>query len=498
MMYRAFGRLFRAQDGAVLPLIAISVATLVAASGMAIDMARLQMVQSRLSNALDAAGLAAGSSVSTSDLQSEVNKYFNANFPAGYLDSTIQTPSAVPNSDNTLITLSVQGTVRTTFMQIFGVNNLAVRADSQITRQNKGMELVLVLDITGSMSGSKIVSLRNAATALVNTVYGSKTTIDNLWVGIVPYVTAVNIGNTAETQSWLTNYDLTLYPSGYPSNRTKWKGCVEERPYPYDMNAAFPSPTDINTRFPMYFWADTSSSGDNDWVYGGSFTIVENNSNSASGPNLACWQAVQPLRANKNTTLTSISTLVESSDNSGTMSNVGLVWAWRMLSPDWRGHWNHDLVGGQVKLPLNYNTDLMKKVVVLMTDGENQFYDSTSSDPPYSDYTAYKRLATVSNGGRADINTNNQNTARNIINDKTKAICAAMKAKGTDIIIYTVTFQLGSSTSQQEARTLFRDCATSPDYYFDAESQVSGAPQVDITTAFKTIGDSLANLRISK
>jgi hypothetical protein len=171
------------------------------------------------------------------------------------------------------------------------------------------------------------------------------------------------------------------------------------------------------------------------------------------------------------------------------MSNTGLIWGWRMMSPLWRGMWGHPQVNGQNALPLDYNTPLMKKVVVLMTDGENQFYDSSSTDPHYSDYTGYKRLAV---GNRPDINTNNQNTGRTIINNKTAAVCSAMKAADKNIIIYTITFQLGNTTAQNQARTLFQNCASKPEYYFDADTSA------DLTTAFQAIGDSLANMRISQ
>src|SRR6185369_12086717 len=117
------------------------------------DMSRVQIVQSRMQNALDAAGLAVGSEISTTNINTETSKYFYANFPANYLGTTITGgPSATPNAYNSVITLSVSGTVNTTFMKLFNKNTMAVSASTQITRQSKGMELVLVMDNTGSMS----------------------------------------------------------------------------------------------------------------------------------------------------------------------------------------------------------------------------------------------------------------------------------------------------------------------------------------------------------
>ena len=503
---------------------AMSAAALVGAAGGAIDMGRAQMLQAKLSSALDAAGLAAGASASTTTIPTEARSYFDANFNAATINATVDSFSAVPNADNTIITLSARATSPTTFMRYFGKTSITVSANSEITRTSKGMELVLVLDITGSMAGSKITSLRNAANDLVNVLYGSNTTLQNFWIGLVPYVASVNIGNN--NSAWVANYATSIasYPGGTwpaarrygPANPTlPWKGCVEERTATggLDTNDTPPNVADPNTLFPIYYWPDTPTTSttlgntDNNWFTdAGALNLNEaygyqnNGSSGGRGPNVACGQPIQPFTSSKATIQTAINGLQEWR-RGGTASSTGLAWGWRFLSPNWRGLWNHELVSGQVKLPLNYRTDLMDKVIVLMTDGINEFYDAPvrnasgndqDMDPFHSDYTAYKRL----NDLRPDFNTTNQATAVGIVNTKTTTMCTALKAQG--VIIYTVTFQLGNSTAENNARTLFRNCASKPDYYFDAESTVPGATQVNLSTAFRTIGDSLANLRISK
>ena len=77
-------RFIHADDGMTLPLLAVSMVAMAGMTGIAIDTARMQLVQSKLQFSLDAAGLAGGSTVSTSSLNSEVSKYLNANFN-GYL-----------------------------------------------------------------------------------------------------------------------------------------------------------------------------------------------------------------------------------------------------------------------------------------------------------------------------------------------------------------------------------------------------------------------------
>lgn len=507
---KMFTRLWQQQQGAALPLIGLGLFMMVAATGTAVDMSRLQIVQSRMTSALDNAGLAAGAVANSGDITAQTTKYFYANFPTGYLGTTVTSLTAVANANNTLITLNASGTVPMTFLKVLGIQTMPVSAHSEITLSNRGMELALVLDITGSMwTNNNYLTLRSAADSLVNILYGNNDVVDNLWVSVIPYVTAVNIGN--HHQSWLTSYNAALYPANYPTGAAykyapmnlPWKGCVEERVSPKDITDDPPLATDASTRFPMYFWPDTVSTQDNNWIddNNGSITIRETvnyadtGSSGGLGPNISCGDRLLPFTSSKTTVLSKIDGLYPWR-KSGTASSTGMAWAWRVLSPKWRGLWDHELVNGAVVLPHEYNTALMDKVVVIETDGSNTLYDSISADPFYTDYGAYGRLNTTANGGRPDFNTTNTATAVTIINNKTLSICNAMKAQG--IIIYTITFGLGSSATDNAARTMWSACATKPEYYFDANSQVSGAVQVDLQNAFKQIGDSLANLRISK
>ena len=74
-----------------------------------------------------------------------------------------------------------------------------------IERQTTGMELALVMDNTGSMwnsdtktniAGTPFEAMRNAALDLIDIIYGEEDELDNVWVSLVPFVAAVNIGTT--------------------------------------------------------------------------------------------------------------------------------------------------------------------------------------------------------------------------------------------------------------------------------------------------------------
>lgn len=466
---RHMQKLFASEQGSAIPIVALAMTTIVGFAGVAIDMGRVQIVQSRLQNSIDAAGLAAGSVISTNDPATQVSKYFNANYPSGYMGSTIDTLTTVASEDNTKLNITASGTVPTSFMKLFGINEVAVSAHSEITRAQRGLELVLVIDVTGSMNWStgsgisKLQAAKDASITLLDVLYGADETSDNLWVGLVPFSQAVNIGTShvAWTQSNTFNW-----------GPTSWYGCVDAR------EAGGRDVTDDPPSvalFPQYYWP---CDGNNAW-YGTNSS--RNNCNTGSGmqyktslnttqrgPNLYCPQPITPLVAEKSTLETDINSMQAYGN---THIVLGAAWAWRMLSPGWRGLW-----GGQMDangLPLDYNAPLMSKAVVLMTDGDN----------------------TISNGSRGaywylsagKLGTTYSSVAEQELNDRTEEVCASMQANG--IIIYTIALGTSFSTA---SRNMLSACASKPEFYFESPTTN------ELNTIFKKIGDSLANLRVSQ
>jgi Flp pilus assembly protein TadG len=466
---------------AVMPIVGLTLMVLLTAGGMAVDAGRAQLVQSKLSSALDAAGLAAGANASTADVSSEVQRFVEANFPNSYMSSTLTDVSVGVSSDNKILELTATATVPTTLMRLAGYEDMTVTAVSEITRETKGMELVLVMDNTGSMAGSgKMGAMQQAAHNLIDILYGDETELENFWVALVPYVTAVNIGPAK--LGWVKDYDQDRYTDDWPSGHLRWKGCVEARSNGYDVTDDPPNTSNPDTLWNIFFWEDHDV--DNDWIENnGDVDIyeLEGYSNSGGrGPNIGCGPAVTPFTSQKSDIDAAIDEMAPWR-RGGTMSSTGLAWGWRILSPRWRGLWDHE----EVTLPLDYEEPLMEKVVIILTDGENQFYDASSDDPPLSDYTAYQRIDEELISGTS------WDDGRRAVNDKTEQICTAMKDRG--ILIYTITFRLTSnSTSHTEARELFRSCATSPDYYYNSPDNAT------LQQTFQQIGDSLANLRISR
>lgn len=447
-----FKALKGARGSALLP-IAFGILAMTGSAGLAVDIGRAQLAQSKLSSALDAAGLAAGSSLSTTDLDTEVHKYLDANFQ-DYLDAVITDLDVSVNETNSVITLAASGTIKTTFMRYFGFEVVPITARSEITRATSGLELALVLDNTGSMAGSRLSALKTASADLVEILFGSNTENDNLFVGVVPFSQAVNIGPSRS--AWTT-------AGSFNWGTTSWGGCVDARE---SSNRDVTDDPPSTAMFPRYYWPDDSN---NDWITTSTrngHTTTTYNITSSRGPNKYCPQAVLGMTSEKQDILDAITSMTAAGN---THVNVGAAWGWRMLSPRWRGLW-----GGEMdtkELPLDYNTPKMNKAVIIMTDGENTIDNSSRG--------AYWYLSANKLG------TTNQSTAVTRLNTRLTQVCTAMK--NNNIVVYTIAFGSPGATIQN----LLRGCATQTSYYFDSPTSS------ELQRAFRMIGDSLSNLRVS-
>ncbi len=536
----------RDQRGAMVAIIALAIMPVFASLALAIDLGRGYLLKSKLSYAIDAAALAGGRAFDSDIREEDVTMFFEANFPDQYMDAQLtgSGPSVTINDNDNTITIEAEATMPTHFMSVAGIDTVTVAARTVVQREMRGMELALVMDNTGSMrSSGKMAAMKDAAAELVNILYGDRETVPNFWISLVPYAATVNIGS--QHADWLVqqNYDsdaarlaADLDGSerfGYHEDHyqpTVWKGCVEARSYPNDSNDetwgeeawyphlwrttlnAFENP-DHDPHADPYDEDESDTwgeflNGDNEWDPDGPQSALKEangDQNNGTGPNLGCGPAITPLVAEKTTVQDAIDEMLPW-HRGGTMANLGLAWGWRTISPKWQGVWGGD---SPAELPLAYETPSMQKVVILLTDGVNQWYDwpgakwsvdgedhysglpgknkypgsyddDYKSEWPGADYTAYGRLSE----GR--LGTTSNSGAKNEVNDRMIELCSAMKAE--DILLYTITFRLTDSAT----RSLYEDCATSVDHYFDSPSNS------DLQQVFVEIANELSNLRIAE
>lgn len=461
--WRKLKGLWNRTDGSTGIFLGFAIIPMIAAIGLAVDASLGYILKSRLSKSLDAAGLAAGRAAASDQAELDAQNFFEANFDEGMLGSQLIDFSFNMDTAQEFITLTARAQMPTTFMRIFGHEFMTVSARTVIQRQTKGMELVLVMDNTGSMlAGNKIGAMKSAARNLIDILYGNNETVDNLFVALVPYTATVNVGNNRV--GWLDPTDR-VHGGGNPFQPSNWKGCVEAQNYPFDTDDTPPGQRPLKSFFYV-------SEINNNWP-----PLSENHNagNNGRGPNLGCGPAITSLIESKSDIQAAIDNM-QAWHRGGTTGNLGLSWGWRALSPRWRGLWGGDTPSD---LPLDYDNDNMEKVVILLTDGQNQFHNQNNNNPRGSDYTAYGHLHTF---GYASLN-----AARQELDRRMTETCNAMKDEG--IILYTITF---GPTPDAATQNLYEDCATAPGNYFHAPSNS------DLATAFQAIGGQLSNLRIAE
>jgi len=405
-------------------IFALALVPALVAVGAAVDVSRAYVVRERMSRALDAAGLAIGTQngMTVSQLQTMAQSYFNANYP-----STANAPigTVAVAQDGQKLNLTVTSNMKTSFLGLVGVNTVKVAESSQITRMGKKLEVVLVLDTTGSMSSSsKMTTMKTAAKDLINTVKAAAGTPGDVKVSIVPFTVDVKVGTSYKNENWIKwTWTTPKYKdevcSGKGKNKTcwyedreynisksTWKGCVGDRDMDYDVSDSLPVNSNDATEYPA----------DNDDCK---------------------TETILPLTYDWDDLTDKIDDL---DPDGNTNTTIGLSWGFNMLTPS-----------APLSAAAAYNPEKLNKVIVFLTDGDN----------------TENRFTT--NGDSID--------------DRTDAVCAAIKAKG--IQIYTIRVINGNAT-------LLKNCATNSTMYFN----VTQASQ--LTSVFASIAQALSNLRVSQ
>ncbi len=456
--FQRLTRLGSDRRGAVAIIFGLSAIPLVLFTGLAVDVSSAYVTRARLGQAVDAANLAIGSADGTyDDLKPIYDRFLEANFPSDRFGTPYNADIRI---DDNVITAWASVDVDTAFLGLIGIDHLTVSFESEVTRETTGVELVMALDNTGSMGGSKISELKTSARDLIEILFGDEETPDGVKVGLVPFAGSVNIG-TAQT-AYVGDPDVHNW-----GPNSSWWGCVEARTSPQDTQDITVGIDDAAEAWTPFYWATHQSRNNwcetpwdtqcnQDWQFT-SYSSIDHSPPSGRGPNKYCPREVTPLTNNKQLLLNRIDQMWA---QGYTHINIGAAWAWRLISP---------------KVPFDegvaYNHPDWQKAVVIMTDGAN-----TTSNSVYTAY-GYRgdgRLGTTS-GWRASRELDRRLTA----------VCDNIKDEG--VLVYTIVYDLNNSNIEN----LMRDCATQPEMFFEAG-------EADLAAVFRTIGRQLSELRLSR
>lgn len=323
-------RFFSDESGGYAIMTAVLAVPLMYGVGLVVDFGRASDARASLQDSLDAAVLAGVSVIGQGDQKaiSTARTYFAANDALldGLADAEGQPlePAFVPK-DGTL-SAKVTYSMPTTFMKLAHIDSVPVTVSASASAAGLGIELALVVDVSSSMEDhDKIQDLRDAAVALIDSIYGSSETRANTWVAVVPFDGRVNV--SSYSGDWI---DMSLKPQKADANAN----CTGLRSPANRINDELPKVE----KFPPYLIGKN---------YGDSYTC--------GGPKAVGLTAEKaPVR----------NMLARLKTGYGTSVWEGVAWGFRMLSPKWKGMW------GNPALPLSYE-ESPRKVMIVMTDGEN-------------------------------------------------------------------------------------------------------------------------------
>jgi Flp pilus assembly protein TadG len=456
---RSFFRYTCDRRGSLLTWAAFLMVPLMGFVGLGVDTARGYMVRARLSQSLDAAALAAGrQTADTAKAEESAKMVFKANFPAGYMDSTLSGPTVSFNADKDTVTTSASVVLPTYFVHLIGTDSVTVSASSEVTRKAIYMDVVVSIDVSGSMDDyiggtKKVDAAADAARTLVDALFGPSETKDLLKMGLVTWNSNARIldinSNYVRNQS--TSKSVPTYRDPTTNNNRStvwfaknspipfftrppngWKGCAEAR----FLNDGV-STNDADLLVGM------GKVGGKDWV-GWKW----------ADSNLQCPS--QGIRRLTNTRGQMISAIQEVKDPSGnTNLAVGLVWGWSLLGI------SGSPFSGDGTTPPPAGEGELVRAIVLMTDGAN----TQDSEDAYKGALGYSQL-----------------------DDRTKTV--AQRIKDAGVVIYGI--QFGYKSGPQEA--LMKQVASGPGapYYQYAPDAAA------LKDAFQEIGNHLSKLRLSK
>jgi len=206
-LLRAFlRRLLSDARGNVAMLFGLSLPVLVLMTVGGVDIHRASTVRMNLQDALDAATLAAARSPYSEDedLQEVGLRALRANLKAYPDIILLEADTTFTLNDDAVVVASSRVNVKTLVANIFLPpygqfmdDYLPVGAHSEVNRSSRNLEVALVLDITGSMSGSRIAALKAAARDLVDLVVQDVQEPYYTRMSVVPYSIGVNMGSWA-------------------------------------------------------------------------------------------------------------------------------------------------------------------------------------------------------------------------------------------------------------------------------------------------------------
>jgi Flp pilus assembly protein TadG len=457
------------ESGNVAIVMALIAVTMMLCIGAAVDLGRWLHARDQTVAAVDAAVLAGGRALQVNNTNeaaavAAAQTYYTQNVTSR-LPVVNDTVSFAIAPDGMGVVASGSAYIKTPFLQFASIDKLPLISPSQTQfskseiqvggNGGQNIEVSLILDITGSMAGSKIADLKEAAKDLVNIIIWDNQTEFTSKVALVPYSMGVNVGNYATTVRGAVSSGTRTSP-GYT-------------------NYTFTNKLNTSRTLPISTCVSERISTANAYTDVGPST-AKVGLNYASPSNPCPAAKIIPLSSDKATLTSTIDGFNAAGSTAG---QIGIAWGWYTLSPNWASVWP---AGGK---PAPY-TDLtklgpkgqplLKKIAVLMTDGDFN-----------TNYCNGVIAKDSGSGSGSDSDKINCNATNGDPFTQAEKLCANMKTAG--ITVYTVGFDVGN---QAQAKSVMNKCAT------DAGKVYIADDGEQLKQAFRDIALKLSSLYISR
>ena len=209
-----FGRFASNERGNIAVIFAIALLPTLSFLGAAIDYSRASRARTAMQGALDSASLMVAKNLSDGKITiDQVPTVGPAYFAALYTETDVQsvqaaaTYTANSGGKGSTVAMTAPAAVKSQFMQIAGFPTLGFGVSSTSTWGSNLLRIALVLDNTGSMSGTKLSNLKTASKNLVDKLGALAKSPGDVMFSVVPFASAVNVGTDKASVNWL-RWDL--------------------------------------------------------------------------------------------------------------------------------------------------------------------------------------------------------------------------------------------------------------------------------------------------
>ncbi len=461
----------RAEDGAIIVMTLIFLMIMLIVGGMGVDFMRFEARRALLQSTADRAVLAAADLSQAQDAKDVVIDYFEK---AGFGGTIVGEPTVIDTGEFNSVGVIAKLPMNTFFLKLAGIDTLEAPAAATAIEGIANVEVSLVVDISGSMGGTKIVELRKAAIKFTQLML-TDAYKDKISISLIPYSAQVNAGP-------LILDEMTLENNG---GRHGFSHCV-----------AFPD-EDFDR-------LDLDLSQE--------FVQEQHFATSGLRTEPVCpiypFERIIPWSQNKDVLEASIKQLQA---RGATASFLGMKWATALLDPSTNDiaqalalsdHVDDAFNTRPAAYPVPGEASSTQKVIVLMADGQNwrserllpQFYNSpdfvahwasndvNSSDGTYFGYGSSSRVGNLTYK-RFRMNGDATNDGSSDGDLLMQQLCARAKVK--EVIIYTVAVEADAHGTNELAK-----CATSTNHAFDIKSD-------EMEATFGAIARQITELRLS-